>query len=235
MTITLNRVEARLAIASLEVAKSAAVIILAHNEAGVIDSAVRSVCRVLDPQDSVYVIADNCQDATADHAAGAGAFVRERLTGSPDGKGAALKWFVEQSGDLLEHYDLVVILDADNQVPPRFLRDVKAGYHSEGVMQCFVQPVGYQGSPLSTLIALSEIHEQKIIDGIRTHFGWSVRLRGTGMVMTPGLLKIAATMSGFASTTQNRANPCSPPGNGRAGSAANGSLSGIIAGKSSCF
>ncbi|MGA2504259.1 MAG: glycosyltransferase [Anaerolineales bacterium] len=194
MTITINRVDTRLALASLEVAKSVAVVILAHDEAGVIESTVRSVCRVLDPQDAVYVIADNCGDATADRAAGAGAYVRERLSGGPDGKGAALKWFVDQAGDLLERYDLAVILDADNQVPAGFMQDVKKSYIGEGILQCFVQPVGYQGSPLGTLIALSEIHEQKTIDGMRARLGWPVRLRGTGMVMSPGMLKIVANM-----------------------------------------
>ncbi len=192
MTITFNRVESRLAIASLQVAKSAAVLIMAHDEADVIESSIRSVIRVLDPQDAVYVIADNCCDATAVRAAAAGAFVWERLTGDPDGKGAALKWFVDQAGDLLEHYDLVVVLDADNRVPPGFMREVKAVYEGAGILQCFVQPVDYHGSPVSALIALSEIHEQKTIDGIRTRFGWPLRLRGTGMVMTPGLLKIVA-------------------------------------------
>lgn len=194
MTITFNRVEARLAIASLPVAKSAAVLIMAHDEADVIESAVHSVIQVLDPQDAVYVIADNCRDATAVRAAAAGAFVQERLTGDPDGKGAALKWFVDQSGELLEHYDLVVILDADNQVPQGFIRELKASYQGEGILQCFVQPVGYRGSPVSTLIALSEIHEQKTVDGIRSRFGWPLRLRGTGMVMTPALLKIVSRL-----------------------------------------
>jgi cellulose synthase/poly-beta-1,6-N-acetylglucosamine synthase-like glycosyltransferase len=101
---------------------------------------------------------------------------------------------VDQAGDLLEHYDLVVILDADNYLPPGFLREAKADYQDEGVMQCLVHPVGYQGSPLSTLIALSEIHEQKTIDGIRAFFCWPVRLRGTGMVMTPAMLKFVANM-----------------------------------------
>jgi cellulose synthase/poly-beta-1,6-N-acetylglucosamine synthase-like glycosyltransferase len=194
MTVTINRVEGRLAIASLQVAKSAAVLILAHDEAGVIESTVRSVRRVLDPQDAVYVIADNCHDSTADRAAVAGAYVRARLTGGTNGKGAALKWFVDQAGDLLEHYDLVVILDADNQLPQGFMQGIKAGYQGEGIMQCFVSPVGYQGSSLSTLIALSEIHEQKTVDGIRARLSWPVRLRGTGMVMSPGMLKIVADM-----------------------------------------
>jgi cellulose synthase/poly-beta-1,6-N-acetylglucosamine synthase-like glycosyltransferase len=170
MTITFNRLENCLALDRLVVAKSAAVLILAHDEAGVIETTVRSVCRVLDPQDAVYVIADNCGDATAGIAAGAGAFVLERFSGGPDGKGAALKWFVGQAEELLEHYDLAVILDADNQLPPGFLREVKTAYPGQGIMQCLVQPVGYQGSPLSTLIALSELHEQKTMDEIgRAH------------------------------------------------------------------
>ena len=194
MTITTNRVTGRLAIASLQVAKSAAVLILAHNEEGVIESSVQSACQALDPQDVIHVIADNCRDATAELAANAGAYVHIRRTGEPDGKGAALKWFVDQIGESLERYDTVVILDADNQIPAGFIRDIKAGYQGEGILQCFVQPVGYEGSPLSTLIALSEIHEQKTMDGMRARFGWPIRLRGTGMVMTPGLLRIVASL-----------------------------------------
>ncbi len=194
MNFGINQVETRAAITRLKVAKSAAVLILAHNEAGVIESALRSVGPVLDPQDAVYVIADNCLDSTAARAASAGALVWERLTRSSTGKGAALKWFVDQAGDLIERYDLLVILDADNLVPPGFMQGIKAGYQGKGIMQCFVYPTSYQGSPLGTLIALSEIHEQKTIDGLRTLFGWPVRLRGTGMVMTPSLLKIVAQM-----------------------------------------
>ena len=52
-------------------------------------------------------------------------------------------------------------------------------------MQCFVSPSDYEGAPISTLIALSEIVEQSIFDRIRSLLGWSVRLRGTGMVISP--------------------------------------------------
>ena len=88
----------------------------------------------------------------------------------------------------------MVILDADNHVARIPAGHQEAAYPSEGVMQCLVQPVAYHGSSLSTLIALSEIHEQMTMDGIRARFGWPVRLRGTGMVMTPGMLKIVADM-----------------------------------------
>jgi cellulose synthase/poly-beta-1,6-N-acetylglucosamine synthase-like glycosyltransferase len=194
MTLTLSCLENKQAAGGLAVAQSAAVLILAHDEAGVIETTVQSIALAQNPEDILYVVADNCSDDTAKLAAAAGACVLERRSRSPDGKGAALKWFAIQHSDLLERHDLVVILDADNLVAPDFLRDVKAAYPGDGVMQCLVQPVGYHGSPLSTLIALSEIHEQKTVDAIRVSFGWPVRLRGTGMVMPPRILKIVAGM-----------------------------------------
>ncbi len=194
MTLTLSCLENKQAAGGLAVTRSAAVLILAHDEAGVIETTVQSIALAQLPGDTLYVIADNCSDDTAKLAAEAGACVLERHGGSRMGKGAALKWFVNQHNDLLEHRDLLVILDADNLVAPEFLRDVKTSYQGDGVMQCLVQPFGYQGSPLSTLIALSEIHEQKTVDAIRVSFGWPVRLRGTGMVMPPRILKIVADM-----------------------------------------
>ena len=194
MTLTLSCLENKQAADGLAVTRSAAVLILAHDEAGVIRTTVQSVTSALLPGDILYVIADNCSDDTARLAAEAGACVMERQGGSSMGKGAALKWFVNQHNDLLERHDRLVILDADNLVSPEFLQEIKASYQGDGVMQCLVQPVGYHGSPLSTLIALSEIHEQKTVDAIRVSFGWPVRLRGTGMVMSPRLLSIVSDM-----------------------------------------
>jgi cellulose synthase/poly-beta-1,6-N-acetylglucosamine synthase-like glycosyltransferase len=168
--------------------RSTAVVILANNESGIIGATVQSVVSVKTSHDIVYVIADHCQDATAQHALEAGAVVLEHRDGAQAGKGAALKWFVEHESFLLDRHDLVVILDADNHVYPDFFKDIKTDYRDKCVMQCLVQPVGYAGSHLSTLIALSELNEQKTMDGIRDRFGLPVRLRGTGMVMPPSIL-----------------------------------------------
>lgn len=189
MTLTLSCLENKQAAGGLAVVQSAAVLILAHDEAGVIETTVQSIVLAQNPEDILYVVADNCSDDTAKLAAAAGACVLERRSSSPGGKGAVLKWFANQHSELLERHNLVVILDADNRVAPEFLRNVKAAYHGDGVMQCLVEPVGYHGSPLSTLIALSEVHEQQTVDAIRVRLGWPVRLRGTGMVMTPCILK----------------------------------------------
>jgi cellulose synthase/poly-beta-1,6-N-acetylglucosamine synthase-like glycosyltransferase len=192
MSILSERSEKKLDTNAISSSISAAVLILANNESNVLASTVESVRQALDPQDAIYVIADNCQDDTAHKAAAAGAIVLERQTGAPYGKGAAIKWLVHQSWEQLASYSLLVILDADNRLPPEFMSDVKAGYPDDGILQCLVLPVEYQGSSLSTLITLSEIHEQKTIDSIRTFLGWSVRLRGTGMVIPPQLLKLVA-------------------------------------------
>jgi len=164
-----------------------AFLILAHNEAAVIERAVESVCQALSPQDKLYVVADNCSDDTATRAHNAGAaevFVRgsEPL----NGKGVALAWFVKHHWERLTDHAAVVILDADNRISPEFsriLRDQLTG--RDEVLQCFIQPVDYENSPLSTLIALSELLEQLVPDQIRTTLGWPVRLRGTGMVISP--------------------------------------------------
>lgn len=167
----------------------AAVLIFANNESNVIAATVDSVRLALNPQDAVYVIADNCRDDTARQASEAGAMIYERQTGAPYGKGAAIQWLVEQEWERLAGYDLLVILDADNRIPADFMQQVKAGYPDDVLLQCLVLPVEYQDSSLSTLIALSEFHEQLTIDAIRSYLGWPVRLRGTGMVIPPHLLK----------------------------------------------
>jgi cellulose synthase/poly-beta-1,6-N-acetylglucosamine synthase-like glycosyltransferase len=195
MTITDAPVCHGLSLGKLLFKKSIAVLILARDEANVISTTVQSARQALEPRDAIFVIADHCQDNTADRAAVAGAFVLERSCGKADGKGAALKWLIEQEGDCLDSFDLVVILDADTMVPPDFLRKIKADYQEGTVMQCLVQPSGYHGSALATLIALSEIHEQQTIDQIRAWFGWPVRLRGTGMVLSTSQLSIVAGLA----------------------------------------
>lgn len=164
------------------------VLILANNEASVITGTVQSVQQVLEPGDMLLVVADNCTDETATLAKAGGATVLERRTETSSSKGAALKWFVGQCASQLAGFSLLVILDADNRLPPGFIRQLKTLYPGKGVLQCLVQPVAFSGSQLSTLIALSELHEQRTIDGLRARLGWPIRLRGTGMILPPGLL-----------------------------------------------
>jgi cellulose synthase/poly-beta-1,6-N-acetylglucosamine synthase-like glycosyltransferase len=166
-----------------------ALVIFAHDEASVIEKSVRSAQKSLCGNDALFVIADTCSDDTATRARKAGARVFSRDNGSPNGKGAALAWFVRCQWSLLRQFRMLVILDADTLIPPDFVRNFKASLNpGDLAVQCFVHPIEYEKSSISTLIALSEIVEQSVFDRIRSFFKWSVRLRGTGMGISPNLL-----------------------------------------------
>lgn len=93
-----------------------AIIVPAHNEATVIGSTLEILTPVLKPQDRLIVVADNCNDATAEIARSKGATVIERHDSEFLGKGYALDYgikFIE-----LEAPDVVIIIDADCTVHP---------------------------------------------------------------------------------------------------------------------
>ena len=166
-----------------------AMVICAHNEASIIQKTVQLALEAARIEDSLFVVADNCSDSTASVAEEAGAQVYRRDVHCPPGKGAALAWFVRSHWNVLRKFSRVVVLDADTIVRNDFLDQIRSRIaESDCVMQCFVLPSEYENSPISTLIALSELLEQSIFNRIKTYLGWSVRLRGTGMVIAPSIL-----------------------------------------------
>lgn len=166
-----------------------ALVIVAKNESFFIQSTVRLARSALRQGDGLMVIADSCTDGTAVLAqeAGAQVFAREGFT--PEGKGAAISWFIQNYQDMLEDFSYLVILDADSRIDSSFIEKLEEQLDDDVVAaQCFLSPVDFEASPLSTIIALSEIIEQIVFDRIRSFMGWSVRLRGTGMVIKPLIL-----------------------------------------------
>jgi cellulose synthase/poly-beta-1,6-N-acetylglucosamine synthase-like glycosyltransferase len=163
-----------------------ALVVFAHNESFIIQRSVLSASKALECGDAIFVIADGCTDDTARLAKQAGAQVLIREGVSSSGKGAALAWFIKYHWNAIKDFSRLVILDADTYIEPDFIMRIKTQKNNtDQVLQCFVSPCGYEGAPISSLIALSEIVEQSIFDRIRSLNGWSVRLRGTGMVISP--------------------------------------------------
>jgi cellulose synthase/poly-beta-1,6-N-acetylglucosamine synthase-like glycosyltransferase len=166
-----------------------AMVIFAQNESSVIQKTVGNIKQGLRAGDALFVVVDNSNDDTASIAKKAGAKVMIREAEHPQGKGAALKWFMENYREQIGGYDCLVILDADSLIPLDFIDQLCLNWNTGiRVAQCFLSPIGYDGAPLSTLIALSEIVEQTVFDRIRSFLKLSVRLRGTGMVFTPQFL-----------------------------------------------
>src|SRR3989442_4552037 len=76
-----------------------AILIPAHNEVAVLGTLLGNLGRLNYPKDhyTVYVVADNCTDTTADLArASACAHVYERADQEKRGKGYALNWLLQQ-------------------------------------------------------------------------------------------------------------------------------------------
>lgn len=166
-----------------------ALLVLAHNEFNVIGETVEVVQETLLSGDRIFVVADHCSDDTESKAQNAGAEVIVRCGDEPNGKGDALSWFVNGHRDSLAEFSRLVVLDADSRIKQDFLDRIRENIiDGSEVMQCFVSPQFDDKSPIGILAALSEFHDQRISDQVRTNLGWPVRMRGTGMVIRPDLL-----------------------------------------------
>ena len=91
------------------------VVIPAHDEERVVGGLLDDLVAQDYPGDQheVWVVADRCNDRTADVALERGARVAEREEGL-EGKGPALAWYLDENP--LEPGEAIVVLDADNRV-----------------------------------------------------------------------------------------------------------------------
>jgi cellulose synthase/poly-beta-1,6-N-acetylglucosamine synthase-like glycosyltransferase len=103
-----------------------AVVVPAHNEERYVARCVGSLlaCKAPAASFQVIVVADNCSDATAHRARGAGARVLVRDDARRRGKGYAL----QHAFDLLmrEGFDAFVVVDADSVVAANFVEQLAA-------------------------------------------------------------------------------------------------------------
>ncbi|MEQ8767633.1 MAG: glycosyltransferase family 2 protein [Planctomycetota bacterium] len=163
-----------------------AVLIPAHDEEHTIAGCVRSILRSRYPRDrfDVYVVADNCRDATAERAAAAGARVVIRDEPSRRGKGYALNFLAAHLREL-PGYDGWVFFDADSHVDRHCLawlaRELSAGASCvQGFYGC--RRARLKGSALPVLAA-------RLFNGSRpagrSRLGFSAGLRGNGMALRP--------------------------------------------------
>ena len=170
------------------------VVVPAHNEEKVIAGILDDLARQDYPAEltQVWVLADRCDDATADVARSYGAAVAERNAGPP-GKGAALGWYLEAHP--LDGDETLVVFDADNRIPPetlgRIADELDAGAEA---VQCYLDVTNPDRSPLAEAAALSYWASNRMVQAARARLGWSADLGGTGMAITARAL---ADASGF--------------------------------------
>ncbi len=171
---------------------SCAVVIPAHNEASQIGRTLKYLGRSNYPGNlfEVYVIADNCDDNTAEIVRAAGATALEREDRENPGKGQALDWCFHNHTGILREHPVTVIIDADSMVDPNFLAAITARLLESNVDA--VQGNNSVANPLEHWRTALTGASFALVNCVRpaglTRLGASAGLKGNGMAFRSALL-----------------------------------------------
>ena len=174
------------------------VIISARNENRVIGKLVESLKRQNYPAEliTVFVIADNCTDNTAEVARNAGAEVYERFDNKNIGKGHALSWFhkilfskyADGEGNCI--FDALMVFDADNLVSPNYIKEMNkvldAGYK---VCRGYFNTKNFNDNWFSASYGIHFYRSNMQLHRSRNWLGLSTTINGPGYYFTPDLVK----------------------------------------------
>lgn len=171
-----------------------AIIIPAHNEAPVIGKLIKNLLELDYPRRlyDIFVIADNCDDNTAQVARSYGVTVWERFSSIRRGKGYALadafKKFRLCSAD--SPYDAAVIFDADNLVALNFLRAMNNRLlEGEKLIQCYVDSKNPSDNWITAAYSITFWYNNRFLLLARYNLGLSAALAGTGACISSEVLK----------------------------------------------
>ena len=172
-----------------------AVLISARNEEEVIGELIESLKNQDYPQEllDIYVIADNCTDATARVAQQAGAMVFERFDRVRVGKGYAMDWFfhkLEEQGKG-ELYDGYFVFDADNIVDPAFVREMNNVFDSGdyAAITCYRNSKNYASNWISAGYSLWFLREARFLNFARMQMGTGCAVSGTGFLVSAQVVR----------------------------------------------
>ena len=169
-----------------------AVLIAARNEAAVIGGLLDSLRQqTYDPALlTVFVVADNCTDGTADIARRRGAVVYERFNHINVGKGYALDFLTQHiKADYPDGFDGYFVFDADNVLSPDYIERMNAvfsgGYE---IVTSYRNSKNYADNWISAGYALWFLRESRYLNGARNRLGSSAAVGGTGFLFSQRIL-----------------------------------------------
>jgi len=166
------------------------VVIPAHNEANGISACIANLKASVNQTTNcdLAVIADNCQDATADMAAKAGARVLTRHDDVKRGKGYALDYAF--SILLAENYDGFLVVDADSRVDEQLINDFQYAF-AQGInaLQCRYRIANPEASRRARLqyIAWLAFNDLRLLG--REKLDVSVGILGNGFALSRAALE----------------------------------------------
>ena len=170
-----------------------AVLICARNEQTVICDLIDSLHAQTYPQDKlkIFVMADNCTDATACVARGAGATVYERFDTAHVGKGYALDALLRNiARDEPEGFDGYFVFDADNLLRSDYVERMNETF-SDGndIITSYRNSKNYGDNWISAGYGLWFLRESKYLNHARTLLGTSCAVSGTGFLFSRRVLE----------------------------------------------
>ena len=172
--------------------KTFAVIVAAHNESAVIGQLLQNLKSLEYPKElyDIYVIADNCDDNTAEIAHDYGCIVCERHHPTKKSKGFAMEWMFERLFKMDKKYDAVVVFDADNLVHPHFLLEMNNRLlKGDRIIQGYLDAKNPYDTWISGTFAIAFWVIDHISHLAKTNIGLSAVLGGTGMCIATDVLE----------------------------------------------
>ncbi|MBQ1954605.1 MAG: glycosyltransferase, partial [Clostridia bacterium] len=187
---------AKLKSKNTETLHSFAILISARNEENVIPHLLDSISSQDYPAEllRIFVVADNCTDATAEVSRRKGATVYERFNAQQIGKGYALNFLLNNIKDDFgeDRFDGFIVVDADNLLSPNYISEINKTF-SDGyrVVTSYRNSKNYGDNWISSGYALWFLHEAKYLNHSRAALGTSCAVSGTGFLFSKDILKKA--------------------------------------------
>ena len=165
-----------------------AVLICARNEEKVIGDLLASLRAQTYPAEKlhVFVLADNCTDATEAAAREGGAKVYVRRDRDRVGKGYALEALLGHLGkDFPEGFDGYFVFDADNLLEPDYIEQMDRSFSSGlEIVTGYRNSVNHGASWISAGSALWFLRESRYLNHARHLLGVSCAVSGTGFLFS---------------------------------------------------
>ena len=171
-----------------------AVLISARNEENVIRQLLESIANQTYPSElvDVYVVADNCTDATAEIAKQCGANVYERFDKIKVGKGYALNYLLKEISRSRgsEYYDGYFVFDADNVLDPHYIEEMNKTFSSGyEILTSYRNSKNYGDNWISAGYGLWFLRESKYLNYSRMLLDTSCAISGTGFMFSKDIAK----------------------------------------------
>ena len=171
-----------------------AIMIAARNEENVIAQLLQSISEQTYPAEltTVYVVADNCTDKTAEIARAHGAICFERTDPDYRTKGYALQYLFQQVDQTcgISAYDGYIVFDADNILRPDYLEKMNRAFDSgEKIVTSYRNTKNWESNCIAASYAIHWLRTARCENRGKSVLRLACRVQGTGFLFANELVK----------------------------------------------